>query len=68
MKYCMLLVFILLGITNTIHSQTSFGIKGGTSIIFYDQDNGIFGEYPDVEFSYFGGVFVDFQINKGFHI
>ena len=68
MKYFFSLCTVALCFTSLMQAQASFGIKGGTSIIFYDQDNGIFGEYPDVEFSYFGGVFVDIQINKGFHI
>jgi hypothetical protein len=59
---------LLLSVSNSIQAQTDFGIKGGTSLTFFNQDNGIFGENPDVELGYFGGVFVDFKIDKGFHI
>lgn len=68
MKYGILLLIISLFVSNPMHPQTHFGIKAGTSFTFFNQDNEIFGEYPDVELGYFGGVFVDFRIDKGFHI
>jgi hypothetical protein len=68
MKYYFLMFILLLSVSNSIQAQTDFGIKGGTSLTFFNQDNGIFGENPDVELGYFGGVFVDFKIDKGFHI
>ena len=58
---------ILIGFTCSIQAQ-EFGIKGGTSLTFFNQDDGIFGENPDLEVGYFGGVFVDFEIDSGFHI
>jgi len=68
MKYFFLMFILLLSVSNSIQAQTDFGMKGGTSLTFFNQDNGIFGENPDVELGYFGGVFVDFKIDKGFHI
>jgi len=68
MKYYFLLFAFLVAIPNLIEAQTNFGLKGGSSLTFFNQDNGIFGENPDVELGYFGGVFVDFKIDKGFHI
>lgn len=53
---------------SVVKSQTYFGIKGGTSLTFFNQSDGLFGENPDVELGYFGGVFVDFEISEGFHI
>jgi hypothetical protein len=48
-------------------AQTDLGIKAGTSFTFYNEDQQQFGEDPEVEVGYFGGVFVDVTISDGFH-
>ncbi|RNC87135.1 MAG: PorT family protein [Winogradskyella sp.] len=68
MKYFALLLIVLFYTEEHLNAQNQFGIKGGTSVTFFNQDQGIFGENPDIELGYFAGVFVDFNIEKGFHI
>ncbi|MBT8245995.1 MAG: hypothetical protein HKP48_01155 [Winogradskyella sp.] len=68
MRHCILIVVLLVGVSDTLQSQTDFGIKGGISLTLFNEDNGIFGENPESEVGYFAGVFVDFVIDKGFHI
>lgn len=67
MKQLVIFFAVLIGISGAVQAQ-KFGIKGGTSLTFFNQDDGIFGENPDLEVGYFGGVFVDFEIDSGFHI
>ena len=67
MLYRFVLVVILLTVFQ-VKAQIKFGIKAGTSITIFNEDQGIFGENPDSEIGYFGGIFVDFFINNGFHI
>lgn len=68
MKHFILALALVIGVSGTVKAQTNFGIKGGTSLAIFNQDNGVFGENPDIEIGYFGGVFVDVVIDKGFHI
>ena len=68
MRHHLLALALFFSILNAVNSQTNFGIKGGLSLTFFNQDNGIFGENPDTEVGYFGGVFLDFVIDEGFHI
>jgi hypothetical protein len=68
MKHLVLLLILLFGITNQIFGQTEFGVKGGASLTFFNEDNGIFGENPQTEVGYFGGVFLDFKVKNGFHV
>ena len=48
-------------------AQAQFGIKGGLNITFFKVTEGDFGTNPDTEIGYYGGVFVDFKIENGFH-
>lgn len=66
-RYIMLLV-LLISVLEYAQSQTNFGIKGGTSLTFFNEDNGAFGENPKTEVGYFGGVFIDVVVAEGFHI
>ncbi|SHH49749.1 hypothetical protein [Winogradskyella jejuensis] len=68
MKHYILVFVLLVSVSLEIHSQTNFGIKGGMSLTFFNEDNGVFGENPETEVGYFGGVFLDIIIDKGFHI
>jgi len=68
MKRLFFLLVFLLGVSFMGYTQTSFGIKGGPSLTFFNQSDGVFGENPDVEVGYFGGVFLDIFIDNGFHI
>ena len=68
MKQALLFLIFSLGMSLNNHAQTDFGLKGGASLTFFNQSDGIFGENPDVEVGYFAGVFLDVYIDKGFHI
>ncbi|TCK69069.1 hypothetical protein DFQ05_0581 [Winogradskyella wandonensis] len=68
MKHYLAILVLVLGVSYSVNSQTDFGVRGGTSLTFFNEDNGIFGENPDVEVGYFAGVFLDVFIDKGFHI
>ena len=63
-----LLFILLLNISVSAQAQTDFGIKGGLSLTFFNQDQGIFGDNQDLAVEYFGGVFLDIPIDNGFHI
>lgn len=68
MKHYVLLLILLISVSNNLQSQTDFGIKGGISLTIFNEDNGVFGENPESEIGYFGGIFIDFVVYKGFHI
>ena len=51
-----------------LSAQTEFGVKGGLNFTFFKVTEGNFGTNPDTEIGYYGGVFVDFPIESGFHI
>lgn len=68
MKRSLLLTLFSIGTLFTLNSQTNFGLKGGTSLTFFNEDNGDFGENPEIEVGYFAGVFLDVIIAQGFHI
>ncbi|WP_296316838.1 outer membrane beta-barrel protein [Winogradskyella sp. UBA3174] len=48
--------------------QAEFGVKGGLNLTFIKVVEGGFGTNPATEVGYYGGVFVDFKIDNGFHI
>lgn len=49
-------------------AQTDVGIKGGVNLTFFTENQEQFGERPETEFGYFGGLFVDFTVSENFHI
>lgn len=67
MKRIVFSIVFLLVFANA-YAQTEFGIKGGLNFTFFNITEGNFGENPDTEIGYYGGVFVDFPIDNGFHI
>jgi hypothetical protein len=67
MKNIIVSIFALLLISLTANAQTEFGVKGGLNFTFFKVTEGDFGTNPDTEVGYYGGVFVDFKIDNGFH-
>ena len=65
MKRCLI---ILLCVYGTLSYAQDFGIKGGLNFTFFKVDEGNFGTNPDTEVGYYGGVFLDFEIDNGLHI
>ncbi len=45
-------------------NSTNFGIKGGLNITFFNVDENDFGENPDSETGYYGGLFVDIEVDE----
>lgn len=68
MKYLVFASIFFIFISNSIVAQTKFGVKGGINLTLFNEDQAQFGENPEAEIGYFGGVFLDFEINEGFHI
>ncbi|WP_179020137.1 outer membrane beta-barrel protein [Winogradskyella forsetii] len=66
MKNYLILICLWFGGTY-LSAQTEFGVKGGLNITFFKVDEGKFGTNPDTEIGYYGGIFVDFKIDNGFH-
>ena len=54
--------------SSKVEAQTDFGIKGGVNITFFKITEGGFGQNPETDLGYYGGVYVDFKIDNGFHI
>lgn len=67
MKNSILILLIIVFYNSTLSAQTEFGIKGGINITFFNITEGGFGPNAETEIGYYGGVFVDFKIDKGFH-
>ncbi|WP_299127845.1 outer membrane beta-barrel protein [uncultured Winogradskyella sp.] len=65
MKKIVLLICLLIS-TFFIYSQ-EFGVKGGLNFTFFKITEGDFGTNPNTEVGYYGGAFVDFKIDNGFH-
>ncbi|MDY2586891.1 outer membrane beta-barrel protein [Winogradskyella aquimaris] len=62
------LTFLIACFTVLVSAQTEFGVKGGLNFTFFKVIEGDFGTNPDIETGYYGGVFVDFPIDNGFHL
>ena len=62
MKY---LIFFLIGI-NFISAQstTDFGLKGGLNLTFFKFNEANFGINQNTQSGYYGGVFVNFDIDE----
>ena len=68
MKQHLILVCSLFCLFNTLQSQTDFGIKGGLNLTFFNVTESNFGDNTEVEASYYGGFFTDFEIDNNFSI
>jgi len=68
LKFMKKSIFILVFFTSCLsfygQSNSSFGIKGGGNFTFFKISESNFGFNPDAEVGYYGGVFVDFEIDK----
>ena len=68
MKNYILLSITLFVFSSIAKAQTEYGIKGGLNFTFFEVVEGDFGTSQNTDIGYFGGVFVDFKIDNGFHI
>ena len=63
MKYLLLVCLCLLSVSS-IMGQTKFGIKGGVNFTFFDENQSQFGDRPQVDLGYFGGLFLNIPISE----
>ena len=70
MKHTLLkaLVCIVLSFSCYAQSDVSFGIKGGLNLTFFKVEAANFGTNTETDTGYYGGVFVDFNIDESFSI
>ena len=53
---------------NVAVAQTTYGLKGGINLTFFNENQEQFGVTPDAEVGYFGGFLIDFKFTETFHI
>ena len=63
-----LLIVILFIFPSNAQNSPNFGLKGGLNLTFFMYDEEQFGISQDVVAGYYGGVFLDFNIDDKFHI
>ena len=68
MKHLLILLIFCSSLSQTVKAQAQFGVKGGVSGTFFNEDQQQFGENPTLEIGYFVGVFVDVPMNERFHL
>ncbi len=57
-------IFLIFWLCSYGQSNNSFGIKGGLNFTFFKVNESNFGFNPDTEMGYYGGVFVDFEVDE----
>lgn len=67
-KFRFLVLVLFIAQISAAQSETRFGIKGGLSLTFFNEFESNFGFDQKVVSEVYGGVFVDFKIDEGFHI
>lgn len=68
MKYSILFVCLFCSLFLKAQSNISYGLKGGLNFTFFRVSEASFGFSQDAEVGYYGGVFVDFEIDEAFSI
>lgn len=63
-----LFIILFIGHIGIAQSNAAFGIKGGLNLTFFQVNEANFGPNTETEVGYYGGVFVDFQIDDEFSI
>jgi len=66
MKYVLLVCWCLVS-ANQMIGQTEFGIKGGMNFTIFNENQSQFGERPQLEIGYFGGVFLNVPVSEKFN-
>ncbi|MCK8479908.1 PorT family protein [Psychroserpens algicola] len=59
-----LVVFLIVSTGLKAQSNTTFGVKGGLNLTFFNVEQANFGPNPKTQTSYYGGMFVDFYIDE----
>ena len=59
-----LLVFFIFWLSSEGQTNSNFGIKGGLNFTFFKVSESSFGFNQDAEVGYYGGLFVDFEIDE----
>lgn len=70
MKRILILLVFVLGLSHITSAQTetSFGIKGGLNLTFFNVSEANFGENTETAIGYFGGIYLDIDFGKDLHI
>lgn len=68
MKYYLLIIFTLIGFFSVGQNQVDIGVRGGLNLTFFKVSEANFGTNPETDVGFYGGIFVDFKIDNGFHI
>ena len=68
MKYIFFLFIFIISNLDSAIAQTEFGIRVGANFTFYNENQGQFGENPEIETGYFGGFFVNVKMNDYLNI
>jgi len=63
-----LLIVVLFVFPSNAQNSPNIGLKGGLNLTFFRYDEEQFGISQDVVAGYYGGVFLDFNIDDKFHI
>ncbi|NRD20324.1 hypothetical protein HNV08_09720 [Winogradskyella eckloniae] len=63
-----LVVVFAIGGSLTSLAQSDFGVKGGLNKTFFKTDTGGFGNFSSAETGYYGGVFLDFEVDETFNL
>lgn len=65
MKNCIFfLIFFVFWLSSKGQSNIDFGVKGGLNFTFFKVSESSFGFNQDTEVGYYGGVFIDFEIDE----
>jgi hypothetical protein len=67
-KVILVLLFFLLYLTSKAQSNTDLGIKGGLNLTFFKVNESSFGFNQDIAVGYYGGIFIDFEIDQSLSI
>ncbi|WP_299526669.1 hypothetical protein [Winogradskyella sp.] len=61
-------LFIVISFSSMLVAQTDFGVKGGLNITFFKVVEGDFGTNPSEEIGYYGGIFLNMELDDKLHL
>ncbi|GAA4975202.1 outer membrane beta-barrel protein [Algibacter aquimarinus] len=67
-KYLTFTIFLLSSLFLEAQSNSNIGIKGGVNFTFFNVDESNFGFNQDNATGFYGGVFLDIEVDKAFSI
>ena len=67
-KGILVLLFFIFCLSSHAQSHSDFGIKGGLNLTFFKVNESSFGFNQDVAVGYYGGIFIDFEIDESLSV